>query len=326
MRGGGSPIGFHCSHEQHSPSALLRHVRHAEDAGFGAAMCSDHFHPWSQRQGHSGFAWSWLGSALHATALTLGTVCAPGQRYHPALIAQAAATLAEMYPDRFWLAVGSGERLNEGITGAPWPPKDDRNRRLEEAVKMMRSLWAGETASVRGLVSAEHARLYVRPQAPPRVLAAALSPETARWAATWADGLITVAGPTDSMHAVVNAFRAGGGAGKPTFLQVALSFAPSEEQATTAAMDQWRHAALPRESLSDLATPDAFDAAAASIQPEQLRERVRVSSDVSRHIDWLKADRALGFERIYLHNVARDHQEWFIDVFGEEVLPEFESD
>jgi probable non-F420 flavinoid oxidoreductase len=325
-RGGGSFISFHCSHEQHSPSALLRHVRHAEDAGFGAAMCSDHFHPWSQRQGHSGFAWSWLGSALHATALTFGTVCAPGQRYHPAVIAQAAATLAEMYPDRFWLAVGSGERLNEGITGAGWPHKDDRNRRLEEAVRMMRSLWAGDAVSARGLVSSENARLYVRPGKPPLVFGAALSPETARWVGAWADGLITVAGPTENMRAVVDAFREGGGASKPMFLQVALSFAPTDEQAMAAAMDQWRHAALPRESLADLATPDAFDAVAAGIRPEQLRTRVRVSSEVNCHVDWLRADRALGFERIYLHNVARDHQEWFIDVFGDEVLGEFESD
>src|SRR4051812_39255083 len=110
-------IGWHCSHEQHPPSALLAHIRLAADAGFAAAMCSDHFHPWSERQGHSGFAWSWLGAALAHTALSFGTVCAPGQRYHPAVIAQAAATLAEMFPQRVWLAIGSGEALNEAVTG-----------------------------------------------------------------------------------------------------------------------------------------------------------------------------------------------------------------
>src|SRR5687768_3308010 len=123
-------VGFHASHEQHRPSRLLALLKRAEQAGFGAAMCSDHFHPWTARQGGCGYTWSWLGAALEATALTLGTVCAPGQRYHPAVVAQAAATLAEMYPERLWVAVGSGEAVNESITGDPWPAKPQRMARL----------------------------------------------------------------------------------------------------------------------------------------------------------------------------------------------------
>src|ERR671912_419494 len=129
-------IGFHASHEQIHPAVLLDAVRVAEQVGFTAAMCSDHFQPWSERQGHSGFAWSWLGAALAVTPMSFGTVCAPGQRYHPAVVAQAAATLAEMYPGRFWLAVGSGEALNESITGQSWPPKPERNARLLESAAM----------------------------------------------------------------------------------------------------------------------------------------------------------------------------------------------
>jgi coenzyme F420-dependent glucose-6-phosphate dehydrogenase len=116
-------IGYHASHEQFRPGDLLRYVQLAEQAGFGAAMCSDHFHPWSERQGQSGFAWAWLGAALEATSLSFGLVNAPGQRYHPAIIAQAAATLADMFPGRFWIAVGSGQALNEHITGERWPSK-----------------------------------------------------------------------------------------------------------------------------------------------------------------------------------------------------------
>src|SRR5688572_29107092 len=138
-------LGFHCSHEQHAPSILLRLAQRAEEIGFQAAMCSDHFHPWTTAQGQSGFSWSWLGAAMQATQMSFGVVCAPGQRYHPAIVAQAAATLSELYTDRFWLAVGSGEALNESITGAPWPGKDVRNRRLRECVDVMRALWAGET-------------------------------------------------------------------------------------------------------------------------------------------------------------------------------------
>ena len=133
-------IGFHASHEQASPSELLHAVRAAEAAGFACAMCSDHFSPWSERQGESGFAWSWLGAALQATSLPFGVVNAPGQRYHPAVIAQAAATLCELFPGRFWLALGTGEFSNEHITGEPWPDKRTRNARLAECVAVMRAL------------------------------------------------------------------------------------------------------------------------------------------------------------------------------------------
>src|SRR3712207_584894 len=142
-------------------------------------MCSDRFHPWTERQGESGFAWSWLGAAMQAPALPFGVVCAPGQRYHPAVVAQAAATLAEMFPGRFWLAVGSGQALNEHITGGAWPPKAERNARLEECVEVIRALWAGETVSRRGRwVRVEAARLYTRPETPPLLFGAAVSEAT----------------------------------------------------------------------------------------------------------------------------------------------------
>ncbi|HEX6222684.1 MAG TPA: LLM class flavin-dependent oxidoreductase, partial [Acidimicrobiia bacterium] len=143
-------IGYHASHEQIAPGALIDAVRDAERAGFGAAMCSDHFSPWSKRQGHSGHAWSWLGSALEATSLSFGVVTAPVQRYHPAVSAQAIATLAEMYPGRFWAALGSGEAINEHVTGTRWPPKAERDTRLLEAVDVIRRLLDGEEVSTSG--------------------------------------------------------------------------------------------------------------------------------------------------------------------------------
>src|SRR5688500_12870837 len=152
-------FGIHASHEQVHPTALLEAVQAAQDAGFTAGMCSDHFSPWSERQGQSAFAWSWLGAALQATRLLFGVVNAPGQRYHPAIIAQAAATLAAMYPGRFWVALGSGEASNEHITGDPWPRKDVRNARLRECVDVMRALHAGEEVSHDGLVTVDRARL-----------------------------------------------------------------------------------------------------------------------------------------------------------------------
>jgi coenzyme F420-dependent glucose-6-phosphate dehydrogenase len=322
-----SVLGFHCSHEQHAPSALLRFAALAAEAGFSAAMCSDHFHPWSERNGHSGFAWAWLGAALHATRLSFGTVCAPVQRYHPAVIAQAAATLSEMFPDRFWLAIGSGEALNESITGRVWPSKETRNARVLESARIMRALWAGETVTSDGSVQTHGARLFSRPARPPLLLGAALTPKTAHWVGSWADGLITVAGPRDRMRAVVDAFREGAaGAAKPMFLQVALSFAPTDAEAARLAYDCWRHCALSTDQLADLPSPAAFDDAVAAVDAREVSLRVRASSDIERHADWLRADLEMGFARLYLHNVAWRHQERFIAACGEHLIPRIDSE
>jgi probable non-F420 flavinoid oxidoreductase len=316
-------IGFHLSHEQHSPRALLDTAARAEQAGFSAAMCSDHFHPWSERQGHSGYTWSWLGSALERTRMSFGTVCAPGQRYHPAIIAQAAATLALMYPERLWVAVGSGEALNERITGQPWPPKTDRNARLRACADVMRALWAGETVTVHGPVTTVEARLYDRPSRPPLLLGAALTPETSRWLATWADGMITAAGPRGDMRRILDAFREGGGESKPVFLQVALSFAASDDESAAAAYDQWRFCAAATGQLADLESPAAFDAATERASLDTVLSKVRASADIDRQIGWIQEDLEMGFDRIYLHNVAREHQSRFLDACAER-LPALE--
>src|ERR671917_136026 len=172
-------VGIHASHEQVHPAALLEAVRTAEAAGFCAAMSSDHFSPWSERQGQSGFAWSWLGAALARTSLPFGVVNAPGQRYHPAIIAQASATLTAMFPGRFWAALGTGEASNEHITGDRWPRKEVRAARLRECVDVLRALLAGEEVSHDGLVTVDRARLWTLPEQPPLLVGAAVSVETA---------------------------------------------------------------------------------------------------------------------------------------------------
>lgn len=314
-------IGYHASHEQYSPGNLLTWVRQAERAGFTAAMCSDHFHPWSERQGQSGFAWSWLGAALQATTLPFGVVNAPGQRYNPAIVAQAAATLAAMFPDRFWIAVGSGENLNEHITGERWPTKPERNERLLEAVEVMRALWRGETVTHDGHFKVEEARLYSLPLSAPLLIGAAVTKETAKWVGSWADGLVTIDRPREELEEVVASFREGGGESKPMFLQVQLAYAPTDREAEQAAFEQWRTNIFSSSVLSDLRMPAEFDAAARFVKPEALHGPVRISSDIERHIDWLRQNLELGFSDIYLHNVHPD-QEAFIDRFGERVLPE----
>src|SRR5688500_15205427 len=160
-------VGFHVSHEQLHPAEGLRVARLAQDAGFDAGMCSDHVAPWSERQGESGLSWSWLGAALASTQLSFGTVCAPGQRYHPVIVAQAIATLGAMYPGRLWVALGSGEYLNEHVTGERWPPKAERDARLAECVQVIRALLRGEEVDHTGLVVARQAQLWTLPEVMP---------------------------------------------------------------------------------------------------------------------------------------------------------------
>ena len=317
-------VGLHCSHEQIPPSRLLAHAREAEAAGFRAAMSSDHFSPWSERQGESGFAWSFLGAALQATELPFGVVNAPGQRYHPAIVAQAAATLCELFPGRLWVALGTGEASNEHITGDRWPPKDVRNARLRECVEVMRALFAGEEVSHDGLVRVDRARLWTLPEEPPPLVGAAVSPETARWCGGWADGLVTINQPREVLERVVAAFREGGGEGKTVNLQVHLSWAPSEEEALAIAHDQWRTNVFPPPLCWDLETVEQFDEAAAHVRPEDVRGAVLVSSDLSRHAEWLAELAGLGFDQIQLHHVGQDLTP-FIEAFGEHVLQELAS-
>jgi probable non-F420 flavinoid oxidoreductase len=314
-------VGIHCSHEQIAPSALLTAVQDAEAAGFQAAMSSDHFSPWSERQGESGFAWSWLGAALHATSLPFGVVNAPGQRYHPAIVAQAAATLCEMFPGRLWVALGTGEASNEHITGAPWPDKATRNARLRECVDVMRALFAGETVSHDGLVTVDRARLWTLPDQPPPLVGPAISVETARWVGEWADGLATVNQPREKLERMIAAFRENGGEGKRMVLQVHLSYAKDEDEALAIAHEQWRTNVFSPPLCWDLATAEQFDQAAKHVRPEDLRATVLVSADPARHAAWLQELAGLGFDEINLHHVGRDLRE-FVDVFGEHVLPQ----
>jgi probable non-F420 flavinoid oxidoreductase len=314
-------VGYHVSHEQFPPSELLQLAQRADAAGFDCALNSDHFHPWTEAQGQSGLAWSWMGAALATTRLaSIGVVNAPGQRYHPAIIAQALGTLGEMFPGRAWAALGSGQALNERITGAPWPAKDQRNARLLECVDVIRALLRGEEVTHRGLVVVEQAKLYTRPKDPPLLVGAALTPDTARWVAGWADGLITASGPRDQVARVVAAFREGGGENKPMFLKVQLSWAPTVDEARAGAHEQWASNILPSSILNELRVPAQFDALGAVVQPSELDGYVRISADLAQHRDWLHQDEQLGFSRVYLHNVNRA-QAPFIDAFAEQVLP-----
>ncbi|MDQ3395862.1 MAG: TIGR03885 family FMN-dependent LLM class oxidoreductase [Bacteroidota bacterium] len=317
-------IGYHASHEQFSPSALLKLVQKAEKAGFQFIFSSDHFHPWNSEQGESGFAWSWLGAAMAVTTLKFGVVNAPGGRYHPAIIAQAAATLEEMFPNRFRIAAGSGQAINEAITGEKWPIKEDRNQRLKESVEVMRALWSGKTVTHKGLIQIEEAKLYSRPKTPPPVFGAAITPVTARWMAGWADGMITISQPKELLKKVVDAWNEGGGENKPMILKVQLSYDKDDESAMLGAHEQWRTNIFESELSAHFRSVAQLEMAAKNVTPEDVAKMVNISSNPERHIEWINSYIELGFNEIDLHNVNLK-QEQFIEVFGEKVLPYFRS-
>lgn len=312
-------IGFHASHEQFAPGDLLEYVSRAEDRGFDAVLASDHFHPWSERQGESGHVWSWLGGAMALTDLPFGTVNAPGYRYHPAVIAQAAATLRSMFPERFWFAIGSGELINEGITGEPWPIKSDRNERLRECATVVRELFDGEEVTHDGHVTVQTATLYSRPDTPPPLFGAALSVETARWLGEWADGMITLATPDRAaLENRIDAFRERA-EDKPIYVKAQLSYASSYEDALDGAYEQWRTNCIPGSVTQQLRTPADYDELGEQITREEVEENVRVEADLNRHREWIDGDLQLDIDGLFLHNVNSNQVE-FIDAFGEDVL------
>lgn len=319
-------FGYHCSHEQIAPSRLLRHVVRAQEAGFDAAMCSDHLAPWLPEQGHSGYAFSWLGAALQATTLPFGVVTAPGQRTHPVTTAQAIATLGEMFPGRFWAALGSGEALNEHVTGDPWPDKETRERRLRECVDVIRALLAGEEVTHHGLVRVDRARVWSLPAEPPPIVAAAVSLESAAEHAAWADGLITVGADPRAARDVVGAYRDAGGVG-PARLQVHIAYAADEAAALTMARRDWRNGTVGAPECWDIAMPDEFAQRADGATDDQLRAGMIVTSDASVLRDRLAELADAGFDDLMLHQVgaSADDQEVFIDTLGERILPELRS-
>ncbi|MCC2031315.1 TIGR03885 family FMN-dependent LLM class oxidoreductase [Microbacterium allomyrinae] len=312
-------VGYHASHEQLPPSALLRAVIDAEQSGFDGAMCSDHLAPWGVRQGESGFAWSWLGAALASTSFSIGVVTAPGQRYHPVVIAQAIATLEEMFPGRFWTALGSGEAMNEHVTGDPWPSKGDRDARLDESLQVMRALLAGDEVTHDGHVRVHRARVWSLPSATAPLLGAAVSAETAARLAGRVDGLATVAQDPAALRRVVDAYRSNGGEG-PCVLQVHLSLAETDAAALALAKDQWPNGLIGPPRAWDFDQPEDFDAAVADPDEGELRRAVLVDADAFTLAERIADLARIGFDRVYLHHVGKDQRE-FLDRAHSELLP-----
>lgn len=308
-------LAYHASHEQFAPSHLLQLAIKAEQAGFDAIHSSDHFNPWSKRQGHSGFAFSWVASVLQATSLPVSMICTPGQRYHTAIVAQAIATLAEMYPGRYAVEMATGENLNESITGEKWPSKTVRNEKLLQAIIAIRKLLKGETVSTNDEVKLKDVQLWSLPEIPPRLYCAAISTETSAWCGPWADGLITISGAESDMKEKIKAFRDNGGNEKPVSMQYSFSFASTTEKALDGAYDQWRSNLVPREQLADLRTTADFDRISEKITREEVAEKVPLITSMDQLFSEIEKIQQLDVDLISLHNVNRNHED-FIEAFA----------
>ena len=312
-------IGYTLSCEEFGPQELVGFARRAEEAGFTFALASDHFHPWVDTQGHSPFVWTVLGGVAEATErLQVGTgVTCPLIRIHPAIVAQAAATVAAAMPGRFFLGVGTGENLNEHITGDRWPSIDQRLDMLEEAVTVIRSLWRGGQQTFRGTYyTVEQATIYTLPERPPPIMIAAAGERSTRMAGELGDGLIATAPDAEQLRQ----FEEAGGTGKPTFGQVHVCWAADEDAAKRTAFEQWPNVAMKGELGQELPLPRHFEQTAKMLSADDVAETVPCGPDPERHLDAIREYVDAGFDHVYVHQIGPD-QEGFFRFYEREVLP-----
>jgi G6PDH family F420-dependent oxidoreductase len=317
-------LGYALSSEEHPPAELIRYAQRAEQSGFPFAMISDHYHPWTNRQGNSAFVWTVLGAIAQATErLRIGTaVTCPTMRIHPAIIAQAAATTALMFGDRFFLGVGSGENLNEHILGDRWPPTSVRQEMLEEAIAVLRQLWKGGMQSHHGRnYTVENARVFNLPRQAPPIFVAAAGKKGAELAARMADGLIIVSPSKE----VVDAFRQAGGSGKPIIGQVKVCWAPTEAKGLATVKEWWPLVATSGSLNSELPLPQHFEQSASWVKEEDLKPVITCGPDASRHLAEIKKYADLAVDMVYVHQVGPD-QEGFFNFYQREILPTFAQD
>ena len=312
-------LGYTLSSEERQPEELVRLAQTAEESGFTYALMSDHFHPWTDRQGSSPFVWSVLGGIAATThRLRVGTgVTCPIIRIHPAIIAQASATIGCLMPGRFFLGVGSGESLNEHVTGQGWPPPDMRQDMLEEAVEILRTLHRGGEKSHHGKFFQVHdARVYNLPEEPIPIYIAAAGQQSARLAARVGDGLICSAPSAES----VAAFDAGGGAGKPRYGQLTVCWARSREEGVRTALDYWPISGLSGQFKNELPRPAYLMQAAELVTPDIIEQEIICGPDPERHMDGIAKFAGAGFDHVYVHQVGPD-QEGFMRFYKREILP-----
>jgi G6PDH family F420-dependent oxidoreductase len=324
-------IGYAAALEQFHPTELLEYSRLAERVGFKGVMAADHFQPWVPKQGHNAFVWAWM-AALGATTKTMtfgpGVTC-PSFRYHPAMVAQAAATQGAMTPGRFWLGIGTGEALNEHVMGAQWPEPHVRLKMMQEAIGIIKKLLTGELAKHDDgqFFKMERVRMWTLPDKahPVPIYVATAAPYAARWTGANCDGFITPGAGVDKLQMLIGKFEEGArSAGKdpakmPKLLQLHMSWAKTEKEALDNALDQWPNGGMPFPK-GDVRSPEDFEQMAKLVRPESYKNRMIISPDWEQHREQIQQFIDLGFDEIHVHNVGRNQTE-FIKAFAKHVLP-----
>jgi coenzyme F420-dependent glucose-6-phosphate dehydrogenase len=321
-------VGYATMLEQFHPAEAVDFTAAAERSGFRGAMVADHFQPWVPVQGNASFVWNVLTAIGERTREDLGPgVTCPSFRFHPAMVAQASATLAAMYPDRHWLGLGSGEALNEHVVGGYWPEAAERLNRMWEAIDIIQKLFTGKDVKHRGeYFQLETSRLWSMPTTPPPIYIATAGPITAKRAGRQVDGIITPGAPLDKIGNLLSRFDAGAKeAGRDTrgqvkILQLHLSWAPTDEEALANAMHEWPNGGM-KFPKADIRSPYDFEQMAKLVRPEDFDGRMLISSDPDAHRAEIQKFFDAGADRVYLHNVGRNQLEW-IEVFGRDVLPQ----
>jgi coenzyme F420-dependent glucose-6-phosphate dehydrogenase len=324
-------IGYAARLEQFHPTEAVALSQYAESQGFSGVMAADHYQPWVTAQGQSAFVWNVLTAIAERTTGDFGPgVTTPTFRWHPAMVAQASATLAAMYPGRHWLGIGSGEALNEHIVGQHWPEAHERINRMFEAIEIINKLFSAslsgkEVRHSGDFYKMESTRLWTMPAIAPQILVATSGPVAAKRAGRLAGGLITVEAPRERLELLFNRFTQGAReAGKdpsamPKVLQMHLSWAETDEQAMANALREWPNGGMPF-SKADIRSPYEFEQMAKLVRPEDFEGQMVIDADPDVHRAYIQKFVDLGFDRIYLHNVGRNQREW-VDVFSRDVLP-----
>jgi len=323
-------LGWKAGTEQYPPGELLDYAIAAEKAGFDSIDVSDHFHPWSER-GQACFVWSWLGAVAAKTSkITLGTgVTCPILRYHPAVIAQAAATMGCFAPGRFYLGVGTGEALNEYSATGQWPDYKIRQAQLAEAIELIRALWTGEKITREGAYyQSRQAKLYTLPGQPIPLYVSTLVPDSARFAGKYGDGLITVGGnEPDTYRQIIENFEAGAReAGKdpsraPRMVELAVAYTDDEAKAIECRKAYWAATFVPALFTQRIHTPKMAEENGKAVGSDTIRKRSCISTDPKDHIDFVRQYTDLGFDQIFFHSAGPD-QRAFIEGYGRDVLPQ----
>ena len=320
-------IGYAAMLEQFGPTEVVDYSVRAEAAGFRGVMAADHFQPWVPQQGQAPFVWNVMTAIGERTKGDVGPgVTCPSFRFHPAIVAQASATLAAMYPGRHWLGLGSGEALNEHIVGGHWPETPERIARMFEAIEVIRKLFTGRDVRHDGrYYRLETTRLWTMPAETPPIYVATAGPVTAKRTGSLCDGIITVGAPEEKIEGIFARFDEGAReAGKdpaamPRILQLHLSWAETDEEALRNAMVEWPNGGM-KFPKQDIRSPYDFEQMARLVRPEDFTGRMLISADPEAHRRQIQRFLDLGFDQVYLHNVGRNQESW-VEVFGREVLP-----